>query len=83
MCYIVTKSPISKIWELNDATFKTIIKCRQDMLTYKNTGQYGKIPIAVYSGTDAMHQLATSSDPGDREMYNDLCQFIIGSNLKK
>lgn len=58
-------------------------RVREYMLSYKNTGQYGKIPIAVYSGTDAMHQLATSSDPGDREMYNDLCQFIIGSNLKK
>lgn len=53
------------------------------MQTYKDAGLYGVIPLAVYSGTDAMHQLATSTDPGDREMYHDLCQFITGSPLKK
>ena len=53
------------------------------MQTYKDTGLYGVLPIAVYSGTDALHQLATSTDPGDREMYHDLCQFIIGSPLKR
>jgi len=58
-------------------------RVREYMQSYKETGLYGILPIAVYSGTDAMHQLATSTDSGDREMYHDLCQFIIGSPLKK
>ena len=53
------------------------------MQAYQDAGLYGVLPLAVYSGTDAMHELAVSSDPGDREMYHDLCQFIIGSPLKK
>ena len=53
------------------------------MQTYKDAGLYGVLPLAVYSGTDALHQLATSADAGDREMYHDLCQFIIGSPLKR
>jgi hypothetical protein len=58
-------------------------RVRSYMQAYKDTGLYGVLPVAVYSGTDALHQLATSTDPGDREMYHDLCQFIIGSRLKK
>lgn len=58
-------------------------RVREYMQSFKETGLYGILPIAVYSGTDAMHQLATSTDSGDREMYNELCQFIIGSPLKK
>lgn len=50
---------------------------------YKDSGKYGVLPIALYSGTDAMHQLASSEDEADIQMYHDLCQFIIGSALKK
>ena len=58
-------------------------RVRAYMQAYRDTGLYGVLPLAVYSGTDAMHQLAASSDPGDRDMYHDLCQFILGSPLKK
>ena len=58
-------------------------RLREYMQAYRDTGLYGVLPLAVYSGTDAMHQLAASSDPGDREMYHDLCQFITGSPLKR
>ena len=58
-------------------------RVRAYMQAYKDTGLYGVLPLAVYSGTDAMHQLAISADAGDREMYHDLCQFIIGSPLKR
>ena len=58
-------------------------RVREYMQAYQDTGLYGILPLAVYSGTNAMHELATSSDPGDREMYDDLCQFIIRSPLKK
>lgn len=49
----------------------------------KSSGVYGTRSIALYSGTDAMHQLANSTLPGDREMYHKLCHFIIESPLKK
>lgn len=58
-------------------------RVRAYMQAYEETGLYGVLPLAVYSGTDAMHELAISADPGDRDMYHDLCQFIIGSPLKK
>lgn len=57
-------------------------RVREYMQTFKDAGLYGEIPVAVYSGTDAWHQLATSSDAGDQEMYHDLCQFILGSSIK-
>lgn len=50
---------------------------------FKESGGYGTLPIAVYSGTDAMHQLASSTDSGDREMYHELCHYIIDSPLKE
>lgn len=58
-------------------------RVRDYMQMYIDSGLYGTLPIAVYSGTDAMHQLATSTEAGDRQMYRDICQFIIGSPLKK
>lgn len=58
-------------------------RVREYMQMYKDSGLYGVLPLAVYSGTDALHQLASSPDAGDIQMYHDLCQFIIGSPLKK
>ena len=58
-------------------------RVRDYMDMYKRTGLYGQIPIAVYSGTDAWSQLATSPDPEDRAMFLELCNFISQSPLKK
>ena len=49
----------------------------------RSSGVYGTRPMALYSGTDAMHQLASSKDNGDIAMYHELCRFIIESPLKK
>ena len=49
----------------------------------KSSGVYGTRSIALYSGTDAMEQLATSTLPDDRAMYHKLGHFIIESPLKK
>lgn len=49
----------------------------------RESGVYGSRPIALYSGTDAMHQLANSTLAGDRETYHKLCRFILESPLKK
>ncbi|MBQ3722635.1 MAG: DUF4855 domain-containing protein [Bacteroidales bacterium] len=49
----------------------------------RESGVYGTRPIALYSGTDALHQLANSTLPDDRTTYHKLCHFIIESPLKK
>lgn len=58
-------------------------RVREYMDAYKATGLYGKLPIAVYSGTDAWHQLASSDDPDDQAMFREICTFILDSPLKK
>ena len=50
---------------------------------FKNAGLYGKVPLAIYTGTDAMHELASSSDPKDIQMYNEFCRFILNNPLRK
>ena len=56
----------------------------RDYLKWARTsGVYGTRPLALYSGTDAMHQLANSKDGGDREMYYELCRFITDSPLRQ
>ena len=49
----------------------------------RESGVYGSKPIALYSGTDAMHQLANSTRPDDRAAYHQLCHFLIESPLKR
>ena len=58
-------------------------RVREYMNAYKSTGLYGELPVAVYSGTDAWHQLATSPDADDKAMFQEICTFIIDSPLKK
>ena len=56
---------------------------RDYMNRFKEAGYYGKAYVATYSGTNAMVELATSSDPKDREMYLEYCKFITESPLRK
>ena len=57
-------------------------RVREYISGYKDSGLYGVLPLAVYSGTDAMHQLASSPDSGDRAMYEEICDFILQSPLR-
>lgn len=49
---------------------------------FKEAGLYGVAPLALYSGSDALTQLATSPDPEDHALYLELCQFITASPLR-
>ena len=49
----------------------------------RESGVYGSKPMALYSGTDAMHQLANSTRPDDRAAYHKLCHFLIESPLRR
>lgn len=46
-------------------------------------GIYGKRPLVLYTGTNALYELAVSEDEKDQEMYHKLGNFIINSPLKK
>ena len=56
---------------------------REYMTRFKDGGFYGKVPLAIYTGTDAMHQLATSAEPDDIALYREFCSFICGSPLRR
>lgn len=58
-------------------------RVREYMSAFKSSGMYGVKPVAVYSGTDAWHQLASSKEKDDIAMYLELCRFISENPLKK
>ena len=49
---------------------------------FKEAGLYGVAPLALYSGSDALTQLATSPDPSDVALYREICTFIADSPLR-
>ena len=55
---------------------------RDYLRKFKDAGFYGERSIAVYTGTDALTQLARSKDPDDRAMYVEFCNFILGNPLR-
>ena len=55
---------------------------REYMRRFKEAGLYGVAPLALYSGSNALTQLASSSVPEDIALYQDLCDFIAGSPLR-
>lgn len=45
-------------------------------------GLYGTVPFVLYSGTNGLYELATSTDEKDQEVYHRLGKFVINSPLK-
>ena len=45
-------------------------------------GIYGKRPIVLYTGTNALYELATSEVQSDKDLYYEFGDFIISSPLK-
>lgn len=64
-------------------TIADVPMLRQRFLDYlewsKKYDIYGNRGIALYSGSDALHQLYVSEVPADREMYLTLCRYIADS----
>ena len=54
-------------------------RVRRYMQEYKEAGFYGQKSIALYSGSNAFTQLAESSKPEDRALYDDICRFVLGN----
>lgn len=63
--------------EANKARF------REYLDNAKERGIYGQRPFVLYTGTNALYELAVSEDPADRDLYHDLGDFIINNPLKK
>lgn len=51
-------------------------RLREYMNALIDNGWKGTRPVALYSGTDALTQLATSPDARDQQMYREICNFI-------
>lgn len=56
---------------------------REYMDNAGNYGIYGKKPIVLYTGTNALYELAASENSSDKELYHEFGEFIINSPLKK
>lgn len=56
---------------------------REYMENARKYGVYGKKPIVLYTGTNALFELAASENSADRELYHEFGEFIINSPLKK
>ena len=56
---------------------------REYMTNARKYNIYGSKPIVLYTGTNALYELATSDYPEDQELYHEFGQFIIDSPLKK
>ncbi|MBO4606071.1 MAG: DUF4855 domain-containing protein [Bacteroidales bacterium] len=56
---------------------------RNYMTSFKDAGLYGKEKLALYSGSNAMWQLANSDEEADAAMYLELCRFISENPLRK
>ena len=54
-------------------------RVREYMKEFKDAGYYGKKSIALYSGSNALTQLANSPEACDRALYDELCRFILGN----
>ena len=55
----------------------------RDYIDYaKRRNIYGKRPFAYYHGTNGFYDLHASDDEADRELFDELCQFIINNPLR-
>ena len=54
-------------------------RVRHYMKEYKDAGLYGTGSVALYSGSNALTQLAGSALPQDQALYNDICRFVLGN----
>lgn len=55
---------------------------REYMTSCKDYGIYGKRMLVLYSGTNAWHELASSDDELDKELYHEFSRFIMDSELR-
>ena len=52
-------------------------RVRHYMQQYRDAGLMGTGSIALYSGSNALTQLAASALPQDRALYDEICRFVL------
>lgn len=67
---------------VNSEAYNNRVRLREYFTNAETYGIYGKRPLVMYSGSNAMHELATSAAEKDMIIYHELCRFIINSPLK-
>ena len=63
---------------VNSEAYNNRVRLREYFTNAQTYGIYGKRPLVLYSGTDGMHELASSDAEKDEIIYHELCEFIIG-----
>lgn len=56
---------------------------REYMTNAQKYGIYGKKPLVLYTGTNALYELAVSETDSDKKLYHEFGGFIINSPLKQ
>lgn len=72
-----------KSGEPNPYADRNKARFREYLDNARSRGIYGTRPFVLYTGTNALYELAVSKDEKDREMYHELGRFIIENPLKK
>ena len=72
-----------KSGEQNPYADRNKARFREYLDNARSRGIYGTRPFVLYTGTNALYELAVSKDEKDREMYHELGRFIIENPLKK
>lgn len=67
------------ILEKNSDSYGYRARFYEYMSMCKKMNLYGKRELSYYFGTNDFYELSASSYPKDKQLYNDLCLFIIGS----
>lgn len=67
---------------VNSEAYNNRVRLRAYFENAKTYGIYGNKPLVMYSGSDAMHELATSTAENDVLIYHELCRFFLNSPLK-
>ena len=54
-------------------------RVRHYMQEFRDAGFYGNRSIALYSGSNALTQLAVSPLAEDKALYDEICRFVLGN----
>lgn len=57
-------------------------RLREYMSQARDNGTYGTKPFAYYQGQDAFYEMAKSSAAGDRQLFDELCLFVLNNPLR-
>ena len=57
-------------------------RLREYMSGARTNGIYGTQPLAYYQGQDTFYNLAHSNAAADRELFDELCEFVLNNPLR-